>query len=160
MTPTALYQLPDLIKHQKKHSQGEGFTLIELMIVVAVIAIILTLAIPTYSNYTIRSKIAEALSVTAAAKTAISGACQEDLTIAAITPTLAGYAFQPSTYVANIAMGGPCTDPVITITTQNTGAAVDPVLTLTGDVTSGAGRTAWTCVSSGLNIHVPEACRS
>ena len=63
----------------KKTSGYKGFTLIELMIVIAVIAILLSLAVPVYSNYSTRAKIAEGMSVAAAAKTATRAACQEDL---------------------------------------------------------------------------------
>jgi len=51
-----------------KLSKEDGFTLIELMIVVAIIAIILMLALPVYADYAIRTKIVEALSVANAAK--------------------------------------------------------------------------------------------
>jgi len=141
-------------------NKNGGFTLIELMIVVAVIAIILTLAVPTYANFMIRSRINEALSVSNAAKTAVASACQADQAITMLTPDLAGYSFTESRYVAGIDIDGPCTAPHIKITTRNTGAVTDPVLTLTGDFQGGSARTTWTCVSSGLNVHVPETCRS
>ncbi|MFK8054162.1 MAG: pilin [Woeseiaceae bacterium] len=50
----------------------QGFTLIELMIVVAIIGILAAIAIPAYQDYTIRSQVSEGLSLAAAAKTAIS----------------------------------------------------------------------------------------
>ena len=148
------------INNQKMLSREVGFTLIELMIVVSIIAILLMLAIPTYSNYTTRTKIGEALSVGTSAKTAVTSACQEDLTIDPLTAGLAGYSFVASNYVASVVVAGPCTAPTITITTHNTGAQTDPVLTLSAEVTAGSGRTTWTCVSSGLNSHVPDTCRS
>ncbi len=161
MAPSVTYyRAQKLINKQKKLSKGDGFTLVELMIVVAIIAIILTLAIPTYTNYSIRAKIGEALSVANAAKTAVASTCQEDLTIDPLTASRAGYGFEPATYVASIVLGGPCTDPTITVTTQNTGAQLDPVLTITGELVDGSGRTSWTCVSSGLNVHLPATCRS
>ena len=54
----------------KKMSQG--FTLIELMIVVAIVGILAAIAIPAYQDYTVRSKISEAMTALAAAKTSIS----------------------------------------------------------------------------------------
>ena len=50
----------------------KGFTLIELMIVVAIIGILAAIAIPAYQDYTIRSQVSEGLSLAAAAKTAIA----------------------------------------------------------------------------------------
>lgn len=50
----------------------QGFTLIELMIVVAIIGILAAIAIPAYQDYTIRSQVSEGMSLAAAAKTAVA----------------------------------------------------------------------------------------
>jgi len=153
-------------KAQQKSSCGsadcgraKGFTLIELMIVVAIIAIILTLALPAYSDYMIRTKVGEALSLAAGAKTAVSTSCVEDPTIAAINSSNVGYAFNgASSYVLSITLSGPCLQPVISVQTQNTGATPDPVITLTGVLADG--HIQFTCATNGLNIHVPKDCRN
>jgi type IV pilus assembly protein PilA len=50
----------------------QGFTLIELMIVVAIIGILAAVAIPAYQDYTVRAKVTEGLSLASAAKTSVS----------------------------------------------------------------------------------------
>ncbi|MEM1411937.1 MAG: pilin [Pseudomonadota bacterium] len=56
----------------KTHKKAAGFTLIELMFVLAVVAILVALAVPAYNDYTIRAKVAEGLFMTAPAKVAVS----------------------------------------------------------------------------------------
>ena len=139
-----------------------GFTLIELMIVVAIIAIILTLALPVYTNYTIRAKIGEALSVAAAAKTAVSATCMEDLTLTGLDNESAGYSYGESTWVSSITVSEDCSQPVISIVTRNTGAPDPaPEITLTGTPDLAGGKFSWTCGSSNApNYMVPSTCRS
>ncbi len=59
-----------------KHNQ-QGFTLIELMIVVAIIGILAAIALPAYQDYTVRAKVQEGVSLSAPARTALGIACSE-----------------------------------------------------------------------------------
>lgn len=61
-----------------------GFTLIELMIVVAIIGILAALAIPAYQDYTIKTKVSEAASIASAPKTAVDMSYSENGTLAAV----------------------------------------------------------------------------
>ena len=147
-------------RHPLLPNTGRGFTLIELMIVVAIIAIILTLALPVYSNYSIRAKVGEALSVGAAAKTSTASTCVETPNLPELTNENAGYIFIPTEHLQSIDISGPCTAPVITLTTQNTGAPEDIVIVLRGESPGLTGRIAWTCTTDASFIYVPADCRN
>jgi type IV pilus assembly protein PilA len=83
-----------------KHSQ-KGFTLIELMIVVAIIGILAAIAVPAYQDYTIRSRVSEGASLAGAAKTAVDVYFSETGSLAStpVTPASLGLA-QPASYKA------------------------------------------------------------
>lgn len=69
----------------------QGFTLIELMIVVAIIGILAAIALPAYQDYTIRAKVQEGVSITAPLRTAIGIRCSEGATLNGLTATSLGY---------------------------------------------------------------------
>ena len=156
-----LYQEGIFVKNMKLVSKG--FTLIELMIVIAIIAILLALALPAYQDYTIRTKVTEGLSVGAAAKLAVAESCQSNPQTDVTDADQTGYNFAASKYVSTIVFSGVCNDPVITITTTTaTGAPNDTILILTGTYADQSGRYDWGCSlgATGLVQHVPQTCRS
>ncbi|WP_035206308.1 pilin [Acidovorax sp. CF316] len=87
----------------------KGFTLIELMIVVAIIGILAAVALPAYQDYTVRAKISEAILAGSAAKTVLSEAYLSDsvtgLDAAAVAINAIPFAQKASKYVINYCVG-------------------------------------------------------
>ena len=131
----------------------KGFTLIELMIVIAILGILIAIALPAYQDYTIRTKNSECLNVAAAAKLAVSETFQSNNTWPADNDA-AGYSFQASSYCEDVQIAG----NEITATVQATGA--DGEFTLSAESPADSGRVDWTCTHSFSNsAHVPAECR-
>ena len=135
----------------------QGFTLIELMIVVAIVGILAAIALPAYQDYVIRSKMSEGVAAIAACKTSISEYVSTKNNWPGDENT-AGCSTLATQYVASLAVAG--TPSAITVTTINTGSKPgDCVLVLTAqgavpDITG------WTGSSSAcLAKYVPSNFR-
>lgn len=136
----------------KKNMQG--FTLIELMIVIAILGILLAIAIPAYQDYLARARAAEGLNMAAPAKLAVSEATLGSANGKTLpgTATAAGYTAATSKYVQSIAIGA---NGKITVTTKDTGCAANPVFVLTP--TASVGKVSWACTSG--SSCAPASCR-
>ena len=138
-------------------NKQQGFTLIELMIVIAILGILIALALPAYPDYTVRTKNAECLNVAAAAKLAVSETAQDRGSLTAVTTTNTGYSFKPSKYCSDVAVKSGGT--IETIGTTGTGGTPVAKFRLTPTFTSG--RFDWKCTefNSAKKSQLPAECR-
>nr|WP_314586126.1 pilin [uncultured Pseudomonas sp.] len=147
----------------------KGFTLIELMIVVAIIGILAAVALPAYQDYTNRAKVTEAIGFAASAKTAVTESFQANSKLPANNEAagLAAAADIKSKYVESVTVE----NGVITVAIQGTGvSALDDgsivYSPLESDATTAvadgySGPIVWSCAPSApaLNKYMPANCR-
>ncbi len=143
----------------------QGFTLIELMIVVAIIGILAAIAIPAYQDYTIRAQVSEGLNLSGGAKAAVTEYFQ-DRGVMPPDNTTAGLEASGNIqgkYVGSVAVGN--ANGVITVTYGNEAHALinGQGLQMTADAVTSPGSVRWDCASAGnaiANKHLPAACRN
>ena len=142
-------------KESNMRAISKGFTLIELMIVVAIIGILAAVALPAYQDYTIRAKVSELLLAASSARTTLAEKFQTDpsnitgfgvgATITVVGKIVTGLVKNAGTIVVT---GG--------ATSASTGASV--TVTMTASPNTSTGTMTWSCVGA-PGKYLPATCR-
>lgn len=135
-------------------SVQKGFTLIELMIVVAIIGILAAVALPAYQDYTRRARVTEGLSLASGAKTAVA----EYYSSQNVWPSVNASAGLAATISGDSVTSVAVVNNVITITYNTKVSTAATTMTLTA--TSAAGGLTWSCTGGTLALALrPANCR-
>ena len=139
----------------------KGFTLIELMIVVAIIGILAAVALPAYQDYTVRAKVSEVILAASSAKTSVAEAAQVNSVMPSGTSVVDT---QSSTYVASVSYAK-STDSVgvITVTTSTKDSKISgKTIAMTGTLQTN-GQVTWVCGPGTTNPvdpkYLPSSCK-
>ena len=142
----------------------KGFTLIELMIVVAIIGILAAVALPAYQDYTTRAKVSEMVLAASAGRTSLSEAYAAKSAFP-IAASSADYINNVSSkYVASVVYQDSSSGAQALITVTGTdalgGSANGKTLTLTGVGDTTNGTVKWTCAAGTMPAkYLPASCK-
>ena len=139
----------------------KGFTLIELMIVVAIIGILAAVAIPAYQDYIARAQVSEGVSLSASAKTPLAEYFSDKGTWPLKASDVMGNQAGKYTSFVTFTAGAGLTTTSITVTARMKNATINTSITGgTLNLSTADGGKVWTCATGTLLAkYVPASCR-
>ena len=141
-----------------KRSLQKGFTLIELMIVVAIIGILAAVALPAYQDYTVRAKVSEVILAASALRTDVAEFAQST----GAMPATNGLSISNSgsKWVSGVtyAQGSTTSQGIITATATGDPKISSSTITMTGTMSS-TGQVTWVCDGTILAKYRPSSCK-
>ncbi|MCJ0825715.1 pilin [Luteimonas sp. 50] len=138
----------------KKYQQG--FTLIELMIVIAILGILIAIALPAYQDYTVRAKVSECANMMASAKTAVAE-YRASHTALPTNAAAAGVDTQATKYCDQLTIA----NGVISVQAPSTktGGTGNVTIIDSPTVNATSGDIDWKCKATGTTKYAPGTCR-
>ena len=136
----------------------QGFTLIELMIVVAIIGILAAIALPAYQDYTARSQFSEAVNLAGGLKTVVADVYADTGTLVGINSGGNGVPLAADVkgkYTTQVSVG----NGIIVATAGNDASSLIANSTITLTPTVNNGSIEWACTTNAATKYVPAACR-
>lgn len=136
----------------KKQANQQGFTLIELMIVIAIIGILAAVALPAYQDYTVRAKVTEVVLAASASKANVAEWAQTKNAL----PAAADYspAWTATTMVTGVTWDGSAITAASDSSEIPSGGNVLLTPTLQSD-----GKVTWVCTGTILAKYLPSSCK-